>query len=105
MKPRDALRSSSRKGEALSGTVTNRRPHFFAIPARASLGRDDDARDGRDDDALGEVGGVCLARPYKPLFNHAPGFGIPGKPPLVKQGCDDDIKLFEFWPNELALLR
>jgi len=37
-----SLPPSSRKGEALSGIVTDRSACFFAIPARASLGRDDD---------------------------------------------------------------
>ena len=31
----------SRKGEALSGIVTNKSAGNYAIPARASLGRDD----------------------------------------------------------------
>ncbi|MGA8769995.1 MAG: hypothetical protein WB610_06435, partial [Rhodomicrobium sp.] len=33
---------SSRKGEALSGIVTDRSACLYAIPARASLGRDDE---------------------------------------------------------------
>ncbi len=40
--PTDGHCLSSRKGEALSGIATNRNVCFFAIPARASLGRDDD---------------------------------------------------------------
>jgi alanine racemase len=35
---------SSRKGEALSGIVTNTSAGLYAIPARASLGQDDEAR-------------------------------------------------------------
>jgi alanine racemase len=36
---------SSRKGGALSGIVANTSADLYAIPARASLGRDDEARD------------------------------------------------------------
>ena len=36
---------SSRKGEALSGIVANTSADLYAIPARASLGQDDEARD------------------------------------------------------------
>ena len=38
---------SSRKGEALSGIVANTSAGLYAIPARASLGPDDEARDKR----------------------------------------------------------
>ena len=43
---------SSRKGEALCGIVTDRSDYLFAIPARASLGG--------DDNPVGDISEVCL---------------------------------------------
>ncbi|MFY9875730.1 MAG: hypothetical protein WAL20_08820, partial [Rhodomicrobium sp.] len=52
----------SRKGEALSGIVTDRSACVYAIPARASLGRDDKPLDA-----------LPLARITDPFISFRPG--------------------------------
>ena len=53
---------SSRKGEALSGIVANTSAGLYAIPARASLGPDDEAREQRSANVPAQATAALIVR-------------------------------------------